>query len=190
MESPAGQLALGCLDVLTQLDVAEGETPAPASHLLDRGRVELLGLPSLVGGAQGLRQPHDLAPVKRRQLAADSEHAVGTGLGQVELTAPGQGPHERGMAPPSRSEAKGLGGLCQWQVIAGRCLLEASRQPPQEPRGGGPENSEPELLDVLRPGIVAEGINDAVGPGADSERRREGRFGVRQGSRAHWTSGK
>jgi hypothetical protein len=101
MKSPTGQLTLSGLDVFSKLEQAEGQAPAPATHLFDRGSVELFGLPALVSGAQGLGQPHNLAPVEGRHLAADGENAVGSGLGQIELTAASQGAHERGMPAAS-----------------------------------------------------------------------------------------
>jgi len=118
MELPAGQLVLGGGHVLAQLDEAEGQTPAPPALLLV-GRQRQLGLlPCLVGRHQFWREAHDLPAGQRRELAAHGQRAVGPGFGHVELAAPGQRPHERGVPAAPRPEAQGLGGAGQVEVEA------------------------------------------------------------------------
>ena len=85
-ELPAGELTLGRLDVLAQLDEAEGEPTGTDAELLGPRRVELLVLPSLMGFLQREREASDLAQVERWEPTADVDPRVALELGEVELT--------------------------------------------------------------------------------------------------------
>ena len=144
MELPAQQLALGGLDVLAQLEQAQGQAAAATAELLGGGRGQLFLLPEPVRLLQRRRQAHDLAAVERRQLAGDGEGPVGPGVGQVELAAAGQGPHERRVAAALVAQAQGSGGVAQGEVEARRVGVEPGGQPAQQPGGGRAEDPQPE----------------------------------------------
>ena len=162
MEPPTGQLLLGGLHVLTELEEAQGQPPAPAALLLVYRHPELGLLPCLVGGGQFRRQAQDLATGERRKLAAHGEGAVRPGLGHVELAAAGQGPHERRMtaAPGAQSESGRGGGQVEIEPLGGG--VEPVGEVPDQPRRRRAQDAQPEPLDVGRSRVVAQGVDDAT----------------------------
>ena len=135
MESPSGQLLLGGLDVLPQLEQAERQATAAAPLLLVSRRLQLGLLPGLVGGDQFRRQAQDLAPGEGRQLSTHGQDPVGAGLGHVELAAAGQGPHEGGVAPAPGAQPEGRSGRGQVEVEPLRGCVEPVGEETDEPCG-------------------------------------------------------
>jgi len=109
MELPPQQLALGGFAVLAQFDQAEGQAPDPPAHLLPGRRTQLIGLPLLVVFGQLRGQAHHQPTAERGNLPPHG-HPVGSGLGQVELAAAGEGTHERRMSAPAGAEPQSVGG--------------------------------------------------------------------------------
>src|SRR5690606_30357202 len=66
-------------------------------------------------------------------------------------------------------EAEGTGALVEVEVVALGLDVEAVDEQAQQPGGAGPEDAEPEPLDVDGAGVVADPVDDRVGPGRDAE---------------------
>src|SRR5205807_4187548 len=94
-ELPAHELALGLLEVLAQLQQAQGEAARATAELLDDRGLELVLLPLGVGVLEGRGEAQDLSAAQRRDLAPDRHGRVAVGPRQLELAAPPQRPHER-----------------------------------------------------------------------------------------------
>jgi hypothetical protein len=94
-----------------------------------------------------LREPHELAPVDRRQLPAEGQHALALGLGHLELAAAGERPYE-GAVLARQTEPEGAGGLVEREREAAGRRLEPGGDPSEQPRGRRAEHAEPEALDV------------------------------------------
>ena len=144
VELPPQQLALGGLEVLPQLEQAERQAPGPPPLLLDRRRAQLALEPGLVGGGEVGGSRSTWRRFSGRELAAHGEGAVGPGLGQVELAAPGQRPHERRVPAALGAEAEGRGGVGQVEVEAVGRGVEAGGQAAEQPGGGRAEDAQPE----------------------------------------------
>ena len=135
MELPAGELALGGLDVLAQLDEAEREAAGADPKLLGARGSQLLLLPALVRILQRGGQTHELAPVERRQAPPDLELTVALHLAEVELADASERPHEGGVAPALVAQAEGARGVGQREVEACGARLQPRGQAPEQPGG-------------------------------------------------------
>src|SRR5579872_3098651 len=87
----------------------------------------------------------------------------------MERDAPVERPGEGGVAPLASPQSEGAGRVLQVQGESFGLGVEAGHHPAQQPRRRGADDAQPELLDVPGAGIVAQGVDDWIGPGGDGK---------------------
>src|SRR5690606_41255679 len=86
-----------------------------------------------------------------------------------------EGAGEGAVGAEAAPEAEGAGALVEVEVVALGLGVEAVDEQAQQPGGAGPEDAEPEPLDVDGAGVVADPVDDRVAPGRDAQALDVGR---------------
>jgi hypothetical protein len=89
----------------------------------------------------------------------------------AKATASLEGSQQWGIATASHANTKRLSGIDEIEFKAFRVAIEPIGESAQEPYRGGPQNGKPKLFDIGGSGIVAELVDDRVGPCIDCNRR-------------------
>ena len=181
------QHAFDVVGVVALLEQRERDASRPATRRRD-GRFRELRLgPLRVRGLHVVGEPAQVARVDRRHVAPHRDHVgVRVFAREVELLEPPERAHDRRARAFALAEAEGRRRVGQGKLDAVGTAVEAVGEVAEEEERSGPEGREPERLGVAGAGVVAEGVDDRVGPGLDGERGRHGfsRRGRRGGSAA------
>ena len=117
------------------------------------------------------RQPAHVARVDRRQVAAHGHRVAPVVAGEVELRQAVERAHDRRAVAVALPEPERLRRVGDGELDAAGVLVELAGEMAEQQHRGGSEGREPEGLDVGGAGIVAERVEQRVGPGLDRERR-------------------
>jgi hypothetical protein len=154
-----------------------------ASRFGHRRLRELLLGPLGVRALEVARESAQVACVHRRDVAP---HRDGVGhrvlTGEVELGEAPQRAHDGRGAPLALAEAERVRRVDDGELDAVGIAVEAVGEVAQQQQGRGAQGREPELLDVARPGVVPEGVDDGVVPGLDQQRGGHGFLRARAGA--------
>ena len=112
--------------------------------------------------------------VQGRQAAAYVDDVVVVGPRDTELEGAAQRALHGGVAAGGAAETERSPAFVEVECEAVGSMVERVADPAKEPNGAGAEHREPEPLDVLRSRVVAELIDDRVGPGVDVDLVGEG----------------
>jgi len=165
----AHELALGLLDPEPGFQVGQRELAGPLALLLQRGDAELVFLPRPVGLLEELGEAGLLRAGDRRDPLAHGEGGGVLELRELEPHQPLDAADEGGVAAVALAETEALRGGAEVELEALRRRLERGDQVPQQEGGRRSEDAEPEGLDVGAAGVMADVVDDGVGPRADRE---------------------
>ena len=121
-----------------------------------------------MGVAQHRGQLPGLHAGEAREAAASQDDVV-LEVNEPEHGEPPHGALERAASPAAGAEAEHAGGVVDGEAESGRAVLEPVGEPSGEERGARPEQRQPEHLRVPAARIVAELVEDGIGPRADVE---------------------
>ena len=174
-DTPTGEIrreqhALDVVGVIALLEEGERDLPGAPPRSCERRLGELRLRPFGVRDLEVRRQAAHVAAVDRRQVAADGDRAPPVVAREVELRQPRECPDDRRAVAVALAETERLRRVGDGQLQAGGRLVEPRRQVAEQQHGCRPERREPERLDVERAGIVAQRVEQRIGPGCDRER--------------------
>jgi hypothetical protein len=178
VDSPPDELELDGVPIGADVQEFEGETPCPVVGFIDDTGPGLRRRPFGVKPLTRERESVEMATGEWREPPVDAEDSGTLGSGQLETDAAREGPQKRGVATFTASQTEGPGRFVEIEVEAVGFGIESSHDPTQQPGACRTDDWQPELFDVPGAGIVAEGIDDGVGPRFDVECVRSVRLGV------------
>src|SRR5205814_5996975 len=111
-------------------------------------------------------------------VAADGQDRLPPGCRQVELDEAAEAAGERRVAAVALAEAEAPRRLRHVELEPAGGAIKPSGHMTQEAEGRGPQRREPESLRIRGSRVVAEGVDDGIGPGTDSDRLAHEASGV------------
>jgi len=169
VDPPPDQLQLDGVAVGPDVEELESEPPRATAGLVEDTGPVLRGRPVVVHLLERRGKPVEVPTGERRDPPPDTEGAGTLWARQLEGDATGEGPLERGVATVAAPQTESPCRFVEVQVEAVRRGVEAGHDPAQEPGRRRTYDWQPELLDVPGPGIVAEGVDDGIGPRNDGK---------------------
>src|SRR4029453_703098 len=109
------------------------------------------------------------------QAAAPLQRRIRREPARAELAAAGDGAGEGAAGAAVAAEAERGGALVEVESVALGRSLEPVDEVAHEPRGRRAEDAKPEALDVAGPRVVADLVDDRIGPGKDLQAGDGGR---------------
>ncbi len=122
------------------------------------------------------RQSGEMVTGERWEAATDEELVAAPPLGHTEGGQATDGAVHRRPAAEARTETEGAGTALEVELEPLRFGVEAHRELPQQQDRGRAQDAEPEPLDIGGAGIVADPVDDRVGPDADLQRPQRRRL--------------
>jgi hypothetical protein len=107
----------------------------------------------------GWREAPDVAPVDRRDVAADGQDSGAVVGGEVELDDPGEAPAQRRVRAVALAEPETARRLGQVEGEAAGGPVEAVGDEADQEQGRRAEGGQPEPLRVRGPGVVAQRVD-------------------------------
>ena len=143
--------------------------PRVASRGGERWLGELRLGPLGVGDLEVAREPAQVATVHGRDVATDRDVAVPVVAREVELGEALEGAHDRRAGAVALAEPECVARVGDRELEALWLTVEAVGEVAEQQERGRAERGEPERLDVPRTRVVAQRVDQRVGPGLDGE---------------------
>src|SRR5579862_310236 len=106
VDAPPQELRLHGVDLMAELEQADGEPSGPATMVLERRDPSGDFTPGIVGPLELRRQPEQVPPGKRRELSPDSEYVLALPARHFEGHASGECPREGGVTSLTAAQSQ------------------------------------------------------------------------------------
>ena len=175
MEADGVQRPLDVVGIVALFEQGERDTTSAPTRLRERRFGELLLRPLGVRALQVAGETTEVPRVHRWHVAPH-RHGVGHRVfaREVELREASQRADDRRRAPFALAEAERVRRVDHGELDAVGVAVEAVGEVTQQEERGGAERREPELLDVARPRVVSQRVEDGIVPGLDEQRGGHG----------------